>query len=164
MATCRIISWNVRGLNCKIKHALVFNYLKQHKQDIIMLQETHLRGQKVLALKKPWIGLTYHSVYSNYTRGVSILVSKALDFDQSGRYIILQALLRGKEYVFVGVYVPPPFQQVILDEIIGKLSIYPNILFINLGDFNATLSHSLDRLYPRKHITRPYTTGRMRII
>lgn len=104
MATCKIISPNVRDLNCKVKHALVFIYIKQHNPDIIILQETNLRGQKVLALKRPGIGLGYQSVYSNYARGVSVLVARALPFqlenlhiDQSAGYDIIHALLTGKE-------------------------------------------------------------------
>lgn len=86
-----------------------------------------------------------------------VFVSKTLPFqlvdlhiDQSGMYIILHALLRGKEYVFVGVYVPPPspFQQGVLDDLIAKISFYANVLFIIWGDFNATHSHTLDRLQP----------------
>lgn len=155
MATCKIISWNVRGLNCKVKRALVFNYLKQFNPDLFILQETHLRGQKILALKRPWIGSAYHSVYSSYARGVSVLVGKALPFqllnlhiDQSGRYIILHASLGGREYVFAGIYIPPPFQKVVLDDIMAKVSLYPQAPFILLGDFNATLDRTLDRLHP----------------
>lgn len=157
MATCRIISWNVRGLNCKIKRALVFNYIKKFNPDVIILQETHLRGQKILALKRPWIGATYHSVYSNYARGVSVLVSKTLPFqlvdlhvDQSGRYVIVHAIIRGKHYVLGGVYIPPPFQRNVLDIIMSKIALYPDIPVMLLGDFNATLSHTLDRLHPHQ--------------
>lgn len=140
----------------------MFNYIKQYNPDLIILQETHLRGRKILALKRPWIGSTYHSVYSNYARGVSVLVSKNLPFqlldlhiDQSSRYIVLHASLRGKQYVVAGLYIPPPFQKKVLDDIMAKISLYPNVPFIILGDFNATLSATLDRLQPYSTPTVP---------
>lgn len=34
MAPLTLISWNVRGMNSKIKHALVFKFLKQYSPDI----------------------------------------------------------------------------------------------------------------------------------
>lgn len=124
---------------------------------MLILQEIHLRGQRILALKRPWIGSTYDSVYSSYVRGVSVLVNKALPFklidlhiDHSGRYIILHASLRGRDYVFAGVYVPPPFKRGVLDDIMAKISLYPSAPFMLLGDFNATLIHTLDRLQPHQ--------------
>lgn len=84
-----------------------------------------------------------------------ILVSKSLPFqllklhiDQSGRYVILHARLRGIESVIRGVYVPPPFQRTVLDNVIAKISLYPTVSFILLGDYNFILDPLLDRLQP----------------
>lgn len=116
-----------------------------------------MRCQKLLALKQPWIGLAYHSVYSNYARGVSVLVSKTLPFqlvdfhvDQSGKFVIVHAIIRGRHYVLAGIYIPPPFHRNVLDAIMAKVSLYPDIPFLLLGDFNATLSQTLDRLHPHQ--------------
>lgn len=47
-----ILSWNVRALNSKFKRALLFQYLKSSSSQLILLQETHLIGSKILTLKK----------------------------------------------------------------------------------------------------------------
>lgn len=39
-----VISWNVRGLNAKIKQSLVFGQLKRAKAWVIFLQEMHILG------------------------------------------------------------------------------------------------------------------------
>lgn len=70
----RLISWNVMGLNDKMKRFLVMTYLKKHSHHICILQETHLVGGRTLYLKNSWVGHYYHATYSGYARGVSILL------------------------------------------------------------------------------------------
>lgn len=52
-------------------------------------------GSCILGLKRAWVGAHYHAPYSNYARGVSVLVHKSLPFqfldvklDSGGRYVI----------------------------------------------------------------------------
>ena len=52
--------------------------LKQCKPHIAFLQETHLDGSRVLALRRAWVQKSFHATYSTFARGVSILISKAL--------------------------------------------------------------------------------------
>uniref|UniRef100_A0A803JF65 Endonuclease/exonuclease/phosphatase domain-containing protein n=1 Tax=Xenopus tropicalis TaxID=8364 RepID=A0A803JF65_XENTR len=99
MATCNIISWNIRGLNSKFKRSLLFSYLKKYTPSMVLLQETHLMGQKVLSLKKPWVGWAYHATFTSHSRGVTILIRKNTPFelinlitDHYGRFIILARL------------------------------------------------------------------------
>lgn len=80
MAHFDIVSWNTRGLNSLVKRSLVFRFLKDHNPHICILQETHLMGSKTLSLKKPWIGFHDHSTFSNFARGVSVLVRRSLPF------------------------------------------------------------------------------------
>lgn len=71
-----LLSGNIRGLNSRLKRSLVFNYLRRYKPHIILLQETHLQGSRVLALKQANIMKVIHAEYSTYSRGVAILVIK----------------------------------------------------------------------------------------
>lgn len=74
MALLTLNSWNVQGMNSKVKRALVFKFLKQYSPDICIFQETHLIGGRVLSLRKPWVGHCYHATHSTHARGVSILM------------------------------------------------------------------------------------------
>ena len=114
MSVVKCISWNVRGLNSKFKRALLFNFLKAHNPHLLCLQEMHLLGSKVMALKKCWVMYGYHSTYSSYARGVSVLVRKGLPFscervvlDPKGRYVFLQCTVHATPLLLVVVYAPP---------------------------------------------------------
>lgn len=94
--TLNVISWTVRGLNSRLKHSLVFDYIKRFKPHIILLQENHLQGSRVLALKQANIMKVIHGEYSTYSRGVMILVTKQgnahilhIKTDVKGRYVDL---------------------------------------------------------------------------
>lgn len=41
----RRVTWNLRGLNDKVKRSLVLQYFKTHDLDIVCLQETYLVEQ-----------------------------------------------------------------------------------------------------------------------
>lgn len=55
-------------------------YLKAQQAQVMVLVETHLTGQLMLSLKKPWLGRVYQAPYSAYSRGVVILVAKTTQF------------------------------------------------------------------------------------
>jgi exonuclease III len=50
----RIISWNVRGLNCKEKRAQIRNALKMWNGEVICLQETKLEHIGRAAVRSLW--------------------------------------------------------------------------------------------------------------
>uniref|UniRef100_A0A803K986 exodeoxyribonuclease III n=1 Tax=Xenopus tropicalis TaxID=8364 RepID=A0A803K986_XENTR len=155
MATLKVLSWNVRGLGNAIKRRLVLDFIRRTNPQIIMLQETHLIGSKILALKRPWIGATYHSLYSSYSRGVSILVCKTCPFvtetiisDRDGKYIILHGTIQGKKVTIVNVYIPPPFAEGTLREVMNKTLTLPMAPILLMGDFNAVIDARIDKLNP----------------
>lgn len=87
----------------------------------MLLQENHLMGSKLLALKKPWVQKAYHATYSTFSRGVSMLISKSLPCtekdvfsDPKGKYVLAVFLLWGQRYIVISVYVPPPFAGTVL--------------------------------------------------
>lgn len=45
-----------------------------------VLVETHLTGQLLLSLKKPWVGWLYQAPYSAHSRGIAISVAKTVQF------------------------------------------------------------------------------------
>ena len=50
----RLISWNVRGLNCKVKRSQIKNVLKLWKGEVICLQETKLETVSRAIVRSLW--------------------------------------------------------------------------------------------------------------
>lgn len=155
MADCTIVSWNTRGLNSSVKRSLVFQFLKTYHPQICILQETHLTGSKLLSLRRPWVGHQYHSTYTNYSRGVSILIHKSLPFkllalelDPEGRFVILHAMVDRLELVVVGLYLPPLASTRLLNQLVSKIATYATDNVVILGDFNLAPDPGVDRLSP----------------
>uniref|UniRef100_A0A803JHH5 Reverse transcriptase domain-containing protein n=1 Tax=Xenopus tropicalis TaxID=8364 RepID=A0A803JHH5_XENTR len=153
MSDTNIISWNTRGLNSKFKRAQLFDYIKHWKPDLLLLQETHLVGQKLLSLKKRWVAHTYHAPFSTHARGVSILVRKGILFeclglntDFYGRYIVLHCRIANQLITLANVYSPPPADNDLLGKIYTAIASFPSAPICLLGDFNAVLAPHLDRL------------------
>lgn len=162
MAPVTIISWNVRGLNSRVKRSLVFNFLKLHRPDICILQETHLTGGRVLSLKKPWVGHYYNATFSSYARGVSILIHKNLTFtlldlhlDPEGRYVAMHAVIANMPMVIVGLYIPPPASLLILNKIARFIAGCSTDNVVLAGDFNMPPCPAVDRLTPDGSVESP---------
>lgn len=47
----KIISWNIRGLNSCHKQDIVHNFSRDHKIDILLIQETKMPKERVEKLK-----------------------------------------------------------------------------------------------------------------
>lgn len=155
MADFTVLSWNVRGLNSAIKRSLVHKYIQQHNLKICILQETHLIGARIMGLKRAWVSDHYHTSYSNYARGVSVLVYRSLSFqlvdiktDPGGRYVLVHALIAGSPYIIVGVYLPPPSDITLLHTLMQTVIQYDVSKVLVVGDFNLVMSNELDRLRP----------------
>lgn len=115
MAPLKLLTWNVRGLRDRIKRTVIFSHLKDVCADIIVLVETHAEGRLLGALRRPWIGWSFHAPYSSYSRGVSLLIAKSVPFrtvevtsDPQGRYIFVHGEIAGRAILLLACYVPPP--------------------------------------------------------
>lgn len=85
-------------------------------------------GSKILALKQAFIGHAFHSLNSNYARGVSLLVSKSLTctpktivINPYGRFVVVVLLINDTPYTFVTVYIPPPFTLAVWEAVLRLL-------------------------------------------
>lgn len=47
----KVITWNIRGMNNIHKLDIVRNFVREHKPDILVLQETKMEKEKVEKLK-----------------------------------------------------------------------------------------------------------------
>lgn len=78
--TVGISSWNIRGMGDPIKRATVFSELESYGAGLIRLQETHMTKVSKSSIRNKKFQAQFHSVYSSYSRGVSILVKKGVAF------------------------------------------------------------------------------------
>lgn len=107
------ISWNEKGLQHPIKRSRIFAHLKTLGPEIMFLQETHLRSNEHLKLKRGWISQIYHYSYGDRSRGAAILIRKGVPFvstktisDTKGRYVIVLGKLFGNEVALANIYGP----------------------------------------------------------
>lgn len=99
----KLVTWNVSGLNNPIKRKLVLDFLKQNNAHSAFLQETHLVGSKTLALRRPWVGWAYHSTYTGYSLGISILEHKKVPF----RYLLVHCMIGQVKILLANLYIRP---------------------------------------------------------
>lgn len=119
----------------------------------MVLVETHLMGQLMMLLKKPWVEWLYQAPHTASSRGVAVLVAKMARFtlltlrsDPMGRFLFLHARIDGLELLLLAIYIPPPFQFTVLMEGVSFMSQFPTVPAVWLGDFNNVTDRDLDRL------------------
>lgn len=134
----KCVTWNVHGIRAKPKRNAALSYLKAQRADVMVLVETHLTGQLMLTLKKPWVGWLYQAPHTTNSRGVAILIAKTAQFtlltlrsDPQGRYLFLHANINGLEVLILAIYVTPPFQFNVLTEGLAFMS--NSQLFLRCG-------------------------------
>lgn len=147
-----ILSWNVNGLQNKIKRTMVLQYLHRHAPDIVLLQETHLIGNRYKALNRFGYTLQAHAGFTTGSRGTGILIKNTLPFvmgqkwqDPLGRYAAVTGRWEGLKIILCSVYIPPKAHNSTLPDI-GKLLLeMPSGTIILGGDMNDVMSKELDR-------------------
>lgn len=145
-------SYNVNGLQNRAKRKQVFTLLKEHKLDIVMLQESHSTDNLEHLWKAEWGGQMYCSHGSSESRGVMILFWRALDYtvsniykDPQGRAIILEILIQKTSYLLVNVYAPNSDDPDFFITLSQKIEHFDNRNIIWGGDFSLVLNVDIDR-------------------
>ena len=151
-----MISLNVRGINDFKKRRSVFRWLKKKEADICFLQETYSTPEVVAYWRHQWTG---HMVFvhgTNHSRGTAILFKPGLDVkvqetftDDTGRVIIISAVVQGTGFKLVNVYAPNSdsdkikFFKYLKRRFTKHLKVSDNIIIG--GDFNTVLDPKLDK-------------------
>lgn len=150
MASLKLLTWNLRVMNDKIKRSAVFSFLKKQRADIMVLIETHIDGCLQMALKCPWVGWAYHSAYTSHCRGVTVLIAKSIHFelqgsriDPFGSFVFLHVVVYVEPMLILAMYIPPPFNSTLISEGLGYMALFPAVTAIWLGDFNIALIAAL---------------------
>lgn len=148
----KFCTFSVKGIHHPIKHKKILSFLKKYKVHIAFLQETHLMDKEHIKLKRDWVGQAYYSSFSSNSRGVAILIHKAIPFvlkackkDSDGRYIIIHGTVYGVEITMMNIYAPSPPSSSFWTRVGTNLEEYKCPLTLLGGDFNCGLDHKLDR-------------------
>ena len=106
-------SLNVRGLNSDVKRNAVFKWAKDHKFDLLFLQECYCSNSDENKWKNEWDGNAIFSHGTNHSRGTAIFINKTFDYtlmeqrvDAEGRYVILKLKIQDNEFICVNIYAP----------------------------------------------------------
>lgn len=108
------------------------------------------------------MGEVYEVGYSNYSRGVTILIRKGLHWkthevirDREDRYVILHGVLFNTQVVIINNYGPNADSPSFFHQIKQKLDQFENATILWGGVFNVVLSTVADRQgAPREHHPR----------
>lgn len=152
MASLKIGSFNVGGINSPAKRKKILLYLKKLALDIVYLQETHLLPPEIQKLNTLGWKVVASAPFNSKARGVVILVRNTLDVtlfstivDSSGRYIVADASINQFNLVMCNIYAPNSYSKAFFLDIVNKLLPFGNKPLILGGDFNIVASARMDR-------------------
>lgn len=128
MASLKVGSFNVGGINSPAKRKKILLYMKKLSLDIAYIQETHLLPPEMEKLNTlGWKVLT-SAPFTSKARGVAILTRNNLEVtlhsrvvDPSGRYVIADASVNQSRLVLCNIYAPNSYSKVFFLDIINKL-------------------------------------------
>ena len=150
----KLLTWNVNGLNSKVKRNKITHALKKQKLDLICLQETHVKKLQRKLLVNKSLGQEFISSDIKKKRGVVIYASDKLDpkqifKDNEGRMIAVEVSLLGERVLVVGIYAPNDKKSGFFKELEEKLSERHGNIII-MGDYNGVVTPELDRSTTRQ--------------
>ena len=155
MSNLTILTLNVRGLGSHNKHKLVYQFLRKHKVDVAMLQETHITDKNIDLVTNEWGGIWLNSPGTSNARGVSILINRKLKnsseinnvkTDQSGCIIMSQLKIEEREFFLCNIYGTNEDRPEQFDPLVANLQKYPVNNIVIGGDFNFVMDSTFDSL------------------
>ena len=138
------------------KRKTIKNWIMKQKADIIFLQETYSTPDIVTDWKYQWKGNMYFSYGSNESKGVLILIKKAIEFklknikiDTNGRFIVAQCEIQNSPFVLTNDYAPNITEEQVdffhnIEQQLESLDLDPDSNIMIGGDFNVTFNTDLD--------------------
>lgn len=161
MATLKVISYNVRGLNVAAKRHQLVRELKKTTCSIAFLQETHLTHTTPVKLTSSHFPQWYYSLSdTNKAKGVAIGFCRNVSFrlsdmlaDDHGRFLFLKGFIGNTQCTLANVYCPNQNQSTFLSQTLTKLSNFAKGLTILAGDINMPLDPTIDTSQGRSNIS-----------
>lgn len=161
MEKCTFIYFNVNGCRQSFKRAQLFDFLKQKRAGVVMVQETHTeQGEEAVWLSE-WGGQGVFSHGSSTSAGVAVLFKSNLPVSvqhveeiEKGRLLKVQTQIAGFNFTFINIYAPNTGRDRIL--LFNKLKqtilkCNNNDVLVVAGDFNCTIDFTKDRNTEEPH-------------
>ena len=114
MEGLNIVSDNVRGLSNDKKRLTLYEWVKENKYDIILLQETHCHLKKdTIIWGKEWKRKSIWCKGTSRSKGVTVLFKEIsrLEYsndviDPNGRFITFDVKINENKYRIINIYAP----------------------------------------------------------
>ncbi len=149
----KIATFNCRGLAGHKKRNEVFTWLKDKHFHLILLQETHSTETVEKLWMEEWGSKIIFNHGSSNSRGVCILISRALDCDivetksiVGGRLQLVTVKTFDQIFNIFNIYAPNDDDNMFYDVNLKLIeSDYSNNPCIIAGDFNCVLDTNIDK-------------------
>ncbi len=112
MASLKLFTLNVRGLNDPSKRRIIFKWLEDNKCKIAFLQETFCK-QELPKFTHPNWTIKHNLTNSTHSRGVAIMFHNSLNFEiknihkkEDSRVILINAVIDNAELTLCNIYAP----------------------------------------------------------
>ena len=142
---------NCQGLSDMSKRKDVFNYLRQKKYDIYLIQDVHFSPQELPYIRAMWGYEVFINSFSSQSRGVAILFNNTFEYklhskimDDNGNKLILDVTINEKRMTLGNVYGPNKDDPKFYIDLKNNLLEFDNIYAVLGGDFNIAMCQKLD--------------------
>ena len=136
-----------------IKRKLVYEQVRSHNADIVLLQETHSSKNFAKLWRAEWGSAWYSSHGTSNARGVAILLNRKVSAaaerihirkDKDGRFLVLSMEIQGKLFVICNIYGPNSDSPEYFNNLIDTIHDLEFDHLIVGGDFNFVLDPTVD--------------------
>ena len=152
MDKLHIGSLNVRGLRNGLKHRKIYKYLKDHRYDIVLLQETHCTNKDNCFWASEWGNRSIFSNDKSNSAGVAILLTSKvaksvheIKCDTDGRVVMVKLQINEEYYGIVNIYAPNHDSPEYFVEMFKKAENMKCDYYIFGGDYNVVIDPDHDR-------------------
>lgn len=153
MKTCtNFCTYNVNGLANAKKRRELFGWLRLHKIDVALIQETHCTNDKVNLWQSEWGGNIFCSNDTSSSRGVMVMLRRGLvyainriEMDSQGRSIIMEIKIDDIVFCLANIYAPNVDDPAFFVKTAKTIETFDNCNIIWGGDYNLVLDVLKDR-------------------
>ncbi|XP_059067365.1 uncharacterized protein LOC131858218 [Cryptomeria japonica] len=143
----KIISWNIRGLNSPHKQDVLRNLVREHKPDIVIIQETKMNKEKVEKIKLFKDGEVFSGISDGASGGIAIfwnlrrVSGEPVKQDINLDFIRFHHIGDGTSLLLTNIYAPNNRfgRRKFWKKLEAIRVLYKEDMWIVMGDFNTPL-------------------------